>query len=504
MTYMVSRGVKKAWRERRVAAETGEPAEGWFQRAVDWMDGRVVEADETSTGDACDDSFDPFLTLEARPDGKSAYASWESQTEISSDAKLSAKTADDEEEPVKTDAAAASAKKQNTEEAKIDPLADRTREPTFVFTMGGDEGEARDERDDRDDREKNIDSRDDRDSLENNREKNAREPKAYQREKRSKPFGNAVSDLTQRSFSERAAARAQAEREKWSRGFGGGNGVPSEVTTSDVPTDITVLTPANFDRDLRFAKRLSDGVGLGVAGGLAGDVTGNDKQNHPTLSNTHPKTPRRWLVAFCTRWSRECNLLVREFALLGGDKSLHDFGLGWVDCTPPKMTSFCGVRFGAIVHGYPTVVLITGGRAVRYSAVDKERIAGAMAPWARHVALEIDGVAPNGERAQIGVPVPEPGSGSRVSPMDGVKGTRAYDETELDALRDARERKMREHERVETRAVADERRKRLATEKERGTRKAERSTVTTAPKKSKRRVARETAEARRRQEKIEL
>jgi hypothetical protein len=502
LTSMVSRGVKKAWRERRVAAETGEPAVGWFQRAVDWMDGRVVEADETSTRDASDDSIDPFVTLDARPDGKSAYASWESQTEISSDAKLSAKTADDEEEPVKTHATASAKKeKENTEETKIDPLADRTREPTFVFTMGGDEGEASDERDDRDDREKNTDSTD---SLENNREKNTREPKAYQREKRSKPFGDAVSDLPQRSFSERAAARARAEREKVSRGLGGGNGVPSEVTTSDVPTDIAVLTPANFDRDLRFAKRLSDGVGLGVAGGLAGNVTGNDKKKHPTLSNTHPKTPRRWLVAFCTRWSRECNLLVREFALLGGDKSLHDFGLGWVDCTPPKMTSFCGVRFGQIVMGYPTVVLITGGRAVRYSAVDKERIAGAMAPWARRVALEIDGGAPNRERAQIGVPVPEPDSGSRVSPVDGVKGTRAYDESEFDALRDARERKMREHERVETRAVAEGRRKRLAKEKERGTQKAEPSTATTAPKKSKRRVAREAAEARRRQEKIDL
>ena len=118
---MVSRGVKKAWRERRVAAETGEPAEGWFQRAVDWMDGRVVEADETSTRDASDDSIDPFVTLDARPDGKSAYASWESQTEISSDAKLSAKTADDEEEPVKTHATASAKKEKENTRSKLIP-----------------------------------------------------------------------------------------------------------------------------------------------------------------------------------------------------------------------------------------------------------------------------------------------------------------------------------------------------------------------------------------------
>jgi hypothetical protein len=80
---------------------------------------------------------------------------------------------------------------------------------------------------------------------------------------------------------------------------------------------------------------------------------------------------------------------VREFALLGSDPALRDFALGWVDCTPAKMTAFCGGRFAA--SGYPMIVLITGGRMVRYSAMTRERIAGAIAPWAVETAAEVVG-----------------------------------------------------------------------------------------------------------------
>ena len=41
------------------------------------------------------------------------------------------------------------------------------------------------------------------------------------------------------------------------------------------------------------------------------------------------------------------------------------------------------------------IVLITGGRMVRYSAMHRERIAGAIAPWAAETAAEVDAYAPN-------------------------------------------------------------------------------------------------------------
>ena len=41
MTKTLSRGIKSAWRERRVAANAGEPPTTWFPRPVAWLDGRA-------------------------------------------------------------------------------------------------------------------------------------------------------------------------------------------------------------------------------------------------------------------------------------------------------------------------------------------------------------------------------------------------------------------------------------------------------------------------------
>lgn len=84
-------------------------------------------------------------------------------------------------------------------------------------------------------------------------------------------------------------------------------------------TNIAVLTPDSFDASVALASRPTDGVGLGVAGGLgndggAGAIPGTQK--------------RRWLVAFCARWAPPCNLLVREFALIGSRPDATSFALG--------------------------------------------------------------------------------------------------------------------------------------------------------------------------------
>lgn len=502
LTKTLSRGIKKAWRERRVSADTGEPPLGWFQRAFDWMDGRVV-SDETSKHETTGDSFDPFdETLDTKQSEGNA-ASWETREAVSSDGQLdeektdgtSAQTAfatplakktnhvrysdtqkDKDPSPDPESSSSETHTRAEPEEAKPHPLADRTRKPDFVFTMGGDEqkktgwGASADQ---------DVDFGKTQNSL-----------LAYQREKRSKPIGDAVSDLTQRDAAAQAAARQRAEQEKKARGVGS---FVAAAKTEDVRTDITVLTHENFDNAVRFAKRLSDGIGLGVSGGLPGERSGGDTSDD---SKHTQNEKRKWLIAFCTRWSPLCNLLVREFALLGSDRSLKDFALGWVDCTPAAMTSFCGVRFGAVVEGYPTVVLITGGRVVRYRAVDKERIAGAMAPWARRTADAVDGHAPNSGEKPPGVLLPE-NFGAPSAPAVGAKGTHAHGESEFDALRKARERKIKERERIETRRAAEERRKQK-NEADRPKKKAEQGT-TTAPKKSKRRVAREAAETRRKQ-----
>jgi hypothetical protein len=210
---------------------------------------------------------------------------------------------------------------------------------------------------------------------------------------------------------------------------------------------------------------------------------------------------RKWLVAFCTRWSPPCNLLVREFALLGADASTRDVALGWVDCTPAVMTSFCGGRFGAVVEGYPTIALVAGGRVVRYSAVDRERVAEAISLWALATSAAIDAHAPNSGEPAIGVAVPEdaPSSKTREAFPDGRRGERAHEADEHFELSRARERQVREHARREERRVAERRRTAAKASAERVSQNKDAAeATTTAPKKSKRRAAREAAEASRR------
>jgi hypothetical protein len=214
---------------------------------------------------------------------------------------------------------------------------------------------------------------------------------------------------------------------------------------------------------------------------------------------------RKWLVAFCTRWSPPCNLLVGEFALLGAEASLHDFALGWVDCTPASATAFCGARFAGTVEGYPTVLLVAGGRIVRYSAVDRERIAGAIAPWAVAAAAAIDAHAPNSGEPPPGAAVPEEHPPPRRAAFpDGRRGERAHEADEHGELSRARERQMREHARREELRVAERRRKaaKAPAAKRASARADAAEATTTAPKKSKRRAAREAAEASRRKSEL--
>ena len=194
---------------------------------------------------------------------------------------------------------------------------------------------------------------------------------------------------------------------------------------------------------------------LGVAGGVDIETAARDAKGNVIDGSWK----RKWLVAFCTRWSPPCNLLVGEFALLGAEASLRDFALGWVDCTPASATAFCGGRFGGTVQGYPTIALVAGGRVVRYSAVDKERVADAIAPWAAAAAAAIDAHAPNSGEPPPGAAVPEGAPRRGDSGGAGRRGERAHEADEHGELSRARERQMREHARREELRVAERRRK---------------------------------------------
>ena len=262
-----------------------------------------------------------------------------------------------------------------------DPLANPGREPDFVFTLGAGTSDAE------------PDAASD-DIGEYRRTAGA---KAYTLEKRRRPIGDAVTDRTQRDPSVAADARAAADAAKRVAARSAG-------VVADVHTNITVLFPETFDAATALARRPSDGVGLDRAGGLVGDAeTSSDSGSRGSADGSRK---RRWLVAFCARWAPPCNLLVREFALLGSDPALREFALGWVDCTPASMTHFCGARFA--VEGYPSVYLITGGRATRYSAADRERLAPAISRWAVEEARRVDLHAPNAGEPAPGFPVPPP------------------------------------------------------------------------------------------------
>ena len=509
MTKTLSRRIKSAWRERRVAANAGEPPTTWFQRTVDWIDGRDGASFATAARAAKDapskDAFDPFAAEEAQTTTRHG-ASWEETTATEASratvaspaatvdlpatppAELGPEKAETSEKnsarnPRNKDDDARSSSGAGAAREACHPLADARRKPDFVFTMGSGAADAADA-------EAAAGVLTERTTL-----------PPYQREKRSKPIGDAVSDLTQRDAAARAAARAKAEQEKAKVRGGGVKGGPGGGGRfRDVHTNITVLYPENFDAATRFARRPSDGVGLGIAGGLdvAGGV-GVELAARDAKGNVIDGSwKRKWLVAFCTRWSPPCNLLVREFALLGADASLRDFALGWVDCTPASATAFCGARFAGTVEGYPTVALVAGGRIVRYSAVDRERVADAIAPWAVATAAAIDEHAPNSGEPAPGAAVPEDAPRRGEVFPSGRRGERAHVADEHGELSRARERQVREHARQEELRVAKRRREAAKDSVEgrtsgRMTDAAE--ATTTAPKKSKRRAAREAAEA---------
>ena len=358
-----------------------------------------------------------------------------------------------------------------------DPLADKNRKPDFVIRMGGggdgdgddDDAETarRVERSGGGDRGHTVPGDDDGVGGDGGR--------AYQREKKRGRggFDDRVAKMTRDDPPARAKAKAAAEDAKSRERTRSGR-------VADVHTNITVLYPETFDEMTALARRPSDGIGLnrdhaGVGGrraSLDGEVGGAGAREKKKRGDgvfgvfggggdaDDPREKRRWLVAFCTRWAPPCNLLVREFALLGSHESLRNesFALGWVDCTPAKTTTFCGGRFGAT--GYPLIALFAGGRMARYVAVDRERIAGAIAPWALDTAREIDAHVPNVGGRAVGEEVPSDAP-SRRAPTTGARGARASWESEHDALTRERDRLKKKHEKEEERRVAaEERRKR--------------------------------------------
>ena len=275
-----------------------------------------------------------------------------------------------------------------------DPLANPGREPDFVFTLGAGTSDAE------------PDAASD-DIGEYRRTAGA---KAYTLEKRRRPIGDAVTDRTQRDPSVAADARAAADAAKRVAARSAG-------VVADVHTNITVLFPETFDAATALARRPSDGVGLDRAGGLVGDAeTSSDSGSRGSADGSRK---RRWLVAFCARWAPPCNLLVREFALLGSDPALREFALGWVDCTPASMTHFCGARFA--VEGYPSVYLITGGRGHTPPRPRTTR--------ARHLAVGRRGSAARGpsraERRRAGAGVPRASADGRARTPGGGTERRA-------------------------------------------------------------------------------
>ena len=80
VTKTLSRSIKSAWRERRVAAASGEPPATWFQRTVDWIDGRdgaSFQRRKSALADGGEGAFDPFAAEEAQTASREETASWE-------------------------------------------------------------------------------------------------------------------------------------------------------------------------------------------------------------------------------------------------------------------------------------------------------------------------------------------------------------------------------------------------------------------------------------------
>jgi len=456
--------VRRVWKNRRDAAAEGTAPAGWLDRTFDWLDGRVGPVlNKVPLGRSHYDQETAEREWRERfgDDGfETDGASWESTTgtapNADDDADVETPTTretpgekNEEIEPEPEPEKKEKEKKKPTKKKGRDPLADKKREPDFVFTMGGPDGtETEAERGEKE-REKRSKPREPerkdasegsggrfnnpefqqhvRDTVARAKAKAAAKAEqaksskpGYTREKAGANIGDAVTELTQNAEARVNKAREEAERAKRQR-----DAKPTGATV-DVKTEITLLTQDVFEEATALAQRMSDGVGLGRAGGLGGKGgTDGNKGKVPGSDK------RRWIIAFCTRWAPPCNLLVREFALLQEDDRVKDFALGWVDCTPPAMSTFCAARFQS--RGYPSVVVLTGGRLVRYAAVDRERIAGVIAPWAKTVADLIDGWAPNSGEAAPGVPIPPPIK-LKKPPEDGRRGERATYTAEAEAV----------------------------------------------------------------------
>ena len=480
---------------------------------MDYLDGRVlsrVKVGRNNNPDLVDDADDDAWSRASDADDGDAEdgsASWETITDVPGERERESSASASRDSLSSSSSSSTSARDSSHSRGDAnplaDPLADPGRKPDFVFTLGGaSDSDAPGIR------------TDDRGAASDGAGgfRPTAGTKAYTLEKRQRPIGDAVTDRTQRDPSVAAEARAAADAAKRTAARSAG-------VVADVHTNITVLFPETFDDATALARRPADGVGLGRAGGLdvdggvdggvEGGVDGGvegDVETSSTKSGSGSGSARsadgsdkrRWLVAFCARWAPPCNLLVREFALLGSDPALREFALGWVDCTPARMTHFCGARFA--VEGYPSVYLIAGGRAMRYSAAERERLAPAISRWAVQEAARVDQHAPNAGTPAPGIPVPPP-TGEREPPEEGRRGARAFSEAnELEALRRERDRMRAEYAAEEERRA---RRKKAragagadAEAKRKAKRGREEGETTTAPKMSRRRAAREAAKAR--------
>ena len=90
--------------------------------------------------------------------------------------------------------------------------------------------------------------------------------------------------------------------------------------------------------------------------------------------------------------------------------------------------------------------------------MDRERIAGVIAPWAKTVADEIDGWAPNSGEPAPGAPVPPPVK-LKKPPEDGTRGAYATYESEADAVERTVEARRKREERDRYERLLEEKRR---------------------------------------------
>ena len=399
VTKTLSRSIKSAWRERRVAAASGEPPATWFQRTVDWIDGRdgASLATKKRLSGRGEGAFDPFAAEEAQTASREETASWEETVATGGEAT----TALSPEETVASPAAAADRRRRRRPSPNPTTrrlrgenrrrLAERRRRRSFLFERSSEESSRRAKARPARGRAANpISCSPWAAARRRETRRTPRPPRASrrderrfrrQREKRSKPIGDAVSDLTQRDAAARAA-RAEAGGEGRLRAGKTTGGTTSASARAHqhhrlYPETSTPPAPGGAPRTALA------GVagGLGVAGGVGIELAARDAKGNVIDGSLK----RKWLVAFCTPCRRRATCSPAT-ALLGAEAPLRDFGsAGGLHAR--ERDGFCGARFAGTVEGYPTVALVAGGRIVRYSAVDRS---ASPAPSPRAAAAAID------------------------------------------------------------------------------------------------------------------